>query len=87
MADISFPLIDDDSNNVSSKLMSKVPMTETLCSLLEPNLHRKEPIFTRPLTLPNEGEKVYNLTEKQIHKIKSRRGQVVDLHPGGGYSS
>ena len=48
--------------------MSKVPMTETLFSLLEPNLHRKEPIFTRSLTLPKEGIKVYNLTAEYVYK-------------------
>jgi len=62
----------------------KVPMTPTLESLLKPDLFRKEPIFTRPLTPLAEGEKVYGLSPDDISAIRERRGAVVDLHPGMG---
>ena len=62
----------------------KVPMTEALESLLNPDLFRGEPIFTRPLTPLSKGEKVYSLTEEDINSIRAMRGAVVDLHPGMG---
>ena len=44
----------------------KVPMTPTLEKLLNPDLFRKEPIFTRPLTPLAEGERVYELSPEDI---------------------
>ena len=62
----------------------KVPMTPTLEKLLNPDLFRKEPIFTRPLTPLAEGERVYELSPEDINAIRERRGAVIDLHPGMG---
>lgn len=62
----------------------KVPMTETLRSLLHPELFKKEPLFTVPLRLPKEGEKVYALSPEEVNGIRKMRGAVVDLHPGMG---
>ena len=61
---------------------SKVPITETLDTLLNPGLHTSTPIFTGSLQ-PPEG-KVYDLTVKELTEIRERRGAVVDLHPGMG---
>ena len=63
---------------------SKVPMIPALEALLNPHLHDKEPIFTKPLAPPAEGEKVYSLSTEDINKISQMRGAVVDLHPGMG---
>ena len=63
---------------------SKVPMTAELKALLQPDLFKKEPIFVNPLLPPQEGEKVYELSEEEVNKIKQMRGAVVDLHPGMG---
>lgn len=52
--------------------------------LLHPELFKKEPLFTAPLTPPREGEKVYSLDASQIASIRARRGAVLDLHPGMG---
>jgi len=62
----------------------KVPITPELEKLLHPDLFMKEPIFTRRLTPPEEGEKVYALTPEDIKGIRNLRGSVVDLHPGMG---
>lgn len=62
----------------------KVPMTPALEALLNPNLHDQEPIFTRALTPPSKGEKVYFLSPEDINAIRTMRGAVVDLHPGMG---
>lgn len=62
----------------------KTQMTESLMKLLHPDLFRKEPIFTKPLREPQEGEKVYPLSEEDILEIRSLRGAVIDLHPGMG---
>ena len=61
-----------------------VPMTETLKGLLNPDLFRGETVFSRPLNLPKEGEKVYSLSPEEIQSIRNLRGSVVDLHPGMG---
>ena len=61
-----------------------VPITDTLKTLLHPDLFRKEPIFTTPLAPPRKGEKVYNLSEEEIREIRALRGAVIDLHPGMG---
>ena len=61
-----------------------VPITPSLERLLNPRLHNKEPIFTRRLELPAEGEKVYLLTDENVAAIQRMRGNVVDLHPGMG---
>ena len=63
---------------------SKVPITKTLDALLNPDLFRREPIFTAPLQLPRNGEKVYDLSDEDINAIRRLRGAVVDLHPGMG---
>src|SRR3989338_481580 len=63
---------------------SKVPMTRALEALLNPHLHDKEPIFTKPLVPPAEGEKVYSLSTEDVNKIRQMRGAVIDLHPGMG---
>ncbi len=63
---------------------SKVPMTASLAKLLTPDLFRAEPIFTKPLRPPNEGEKVYELPEDELQAVRDMRGSVVDLHPGMG---
>ena len=63
---------------------TKVPMTPNLEALLHPDLHRKEPIFTRPISPPKEGEKVHALTPYDINQIRQMRGATVDLHPGMG---
>lgn len=62
----------------------KVPMTPALEALLNPHLHDKEPIFTKPLAPPAEGEKVYSLSTEDVNKIRQMRGAVIDLHPGMG---
>jgi radical SAM protein with 4Fe4S-binding SPASM domain len=67
-----------------SKTVMKVPITDNLKKLLHPDLFKKEPIFTGPLRLPLEGEKVYDLTDDEIRAIRDLRGAVVDLHPGMG---
>ena len=59
-------------------------MTDTLKALLNPDLFKKEPIFTEPLKEPKKGEKVYSLSTKEIVSIRALRGAVVDLHPGMG---
>ena len=59
-------------------------MTDTLRALLQPDLFRKEPIFTKPLAPPEKGEKIYSLSEKEINAIRHLRGSVIDLHPGMG---
>ena len=63
---------------------SRVPMTPTLERLLRPDLFRKEPIFTRTLQPPKDGEKVHALSSQEVQAIRNLRGQVVDLHPGMG---
>lgn len=60
----------------------KVTMTPKLEKLLHPELFRKAPIFTKPLT--PTGEKVYMLSQEEMGKIRALRGSVVDLHPGMG---
>ncbi|MAG47664.1 hypothetical protein CL617_03585 [archaeon] len=72
------------TNEQDRIVKSKVPITPTLEKLLNPNLHKKEPIFTSPLKKPKEGEKVYDLSPEQIKAIQELRGAVVDLHPGMG---
>ncbi|MEK6932307.1 MAG: radical SAM protein, partial [Nanoarchaeota archaeon] len=67
-----------------SPVKNKVPITETLEKLLNPDLFRNEPIFTSPLQTPKSGEKVYELLQEDIDGIKKLRGSVVDLHPGMG---
>ena len=69
---------------VITRVPSRVPITETLDELLHPDLFRGEPIFTSPLKLPAEGEKVYELSIEDINAIRQRRGAVIDLHPGMG---
>lgn len=64
--------------------VSKVPMTDKLISLLNPGLFKKQPIFTKPLDCPKEGDKVYALSPVEIKAIRDLRGAVVDLHPGMG---
>ena len=59
-------------------------MTPYLQSLLYPKLHDKSPIFTKTVTPPKEGEKVYALSQEEVNKIRQLRGAVVDLHPGMG---
>src|SRR3989338_7320963 len=62
----------------------RVSITPSLERLLSPDLFMKEPIFTAPLRLMKNGEKIYKLSEEEISKIRSLRGSVVDLHPGMG---
>ena len=65
-------------------MKSKVPLTDTLKSLLNPGLNAEKRPFTRPLQKPEKGDKVYSLTSEEIDKIRRLRGSVVDLHPGMG---
>src|SRR3989344_2998742 len=77
----------EDNKNLEVNLgpvKCKVPITPALEHLLTPDLFRNEPIFTRPLQLPRPGEKVYELSQEDIHSIQKLRGSVVDLHPGMG---
>src|SRR3989344_2191341 len=69
---------------VISPKTAKIPITDSLRKLLHPDLFRKEPIFTKPLREPKEGEKVYSLSEEDIQAIRNLRGAVIDLHPGMG---
>ena len=69
---------------VREKPRLRVPMTDSLNALLHPDLPRKEPLFTRRLEPPAEGEKVYKLSEEEVNAIRRKRGEVVDLHPGMG---
>ena len=62
----------------------RVPITNRLKALLYPDLFKKEPIFTKPLAVPKDGEKVYDLSHEDIQAIRSIRGSVTDLHPGMG---
>ncbi len=62
----------------------KAPMTEALEKLLNPDLFKKESIFTEPLRKPQEGEKVYKLSSEEVNSIRNLRGAVVDLLPGMG---
>ncbi len=71
-------------NVVAEPVPCKVPITRTLEALLHPDLFSREPIFTRPLTPPQDGEMVYRLTRQEIEDIKNLRGSTVDLHPGMG---
>ncbi|MBU1148985.1 radical SAM protein [Patescibacteria group bacterium] len=59
-------------------------MTDKLRLLLNPGLFKKQPIWTKSLTLPKLGEKVYCLSEKDIGAIRDLRGEIIDLHPGMG---
>jgi len=61
-----------------------VPLTDKLRKLLHPDLFRKQPIFTHPLSSPKEGEKVYALSTEDLEAIRKLRGAVIDLHPGMG---
>lgn len=63
--------------------ISVTPGSE-LDHLLHPDLFQREPLFTRPLTPPANGEKIYDLTPDDIADIRRLRGAVVDLHPGMG---
>ena len=63
---------------------SKVPITPSLMELLNPDLFRRESIFTSRLELPKEGEKIHSLSDEQLKRIRDMRGSVVDLHPGMG---
>lgn len=65
-------------------MKNKVPITDTLSALLNPKLNSEKMPFTKPLTKPKRGEKVYSLTPEEIDKIRKLRGSVVDLHPGMG---
>ena len=65
-------------------MKNKVPITDTLSALLNPMLNSEKALFTKPLTIPESGEKVYSLTSEEIDKIRRLRGSVVDLHPGMG---
>jgi radical SAM protein with 4Fe4S-binding SPASM domain len=65
-------------------MKNKVPITDTLKALLNPRLNSERMLFTRPLTKPEKGDKVYSLTSEDIDKIRALRGSVVDLHPGMG---
>src|SRR3989344_5808026 len=67
-----------------SPVKCKVPITDTLERLLNPDLFKKESIFTKPLQPPAQGEKIYELSQKDIDDINKLRGSVVDLHPGMG---
>lgn len=69
---------------LDNKPISKVPITSHLEALLNPQLHGKEPIFTKCLQPLRDGEKVYSLLEEEITEIKNMRGAAVDLHPGMG---
>ena len=40
------------------------------------------PLFTKPLQVPREGEKVYELTPAEIEDISGRRERVLELRPG-----
>jgi len=62
----------------------KVPMTDSLKKLLHPDLFKKEPIFTKPLRPPRDGEKIHRFSQEEIESIRDLRGAVVDLHPGMG---
>ncbi len=59
-------------------------MTESLQALLHPDLFQKESIFTEPLKPADEHDKVYELSQEEINKIRKMRGSIVDLHPGMG---
>ncbi|MEK6809416.1 MAG: hypothetical protein AABY40_01965, partial [Nanoarchaeota archaeon] len=87
MSKISLPVIgaepEEDCPKVQQK-PCKVPMTPTLQDLLNPNLHKKEAIFTSPIRSPADGEKIYHLSEEQVKALKDLRGATVDLHPGMG---
>jgi len=63
---------------------NKVPITPTLEKLLNPDLFRKESIFTKHLQPPKPEEKVYELSQEDINNIRKLRSSVVDLHPGMG---
>lgn len=73
-----------EKKEICGEVPQRVPMTQTLNQLLQPDLFKKEPIFTRPLTPFTNGEKVYSLSEEDINSIRVMRGNVVDLHPGMG---
>lgn len=69
---------------LDNRPVSKVPLTPHLEALLSPQLHGKEPLFTKHLMPLRDGEKVYSLSSEEIAEIKNMRGAVVDLHPGMG---
>ena len=64
--------MEENELSVTARVQSRVPMTPTLEQLLRPDLFRREPIFTRPLTLPAESEKIYQLSEDEIRAIRER---------------
>jgi len=47
-------------------------------------LFKKQPIFTQRICKPSVGDKVYSLTEEQLHEIKNIRSERVELDPGMG---
>jgi len=63
-------------------ITTKVPLTPSLETLLNPSLNPKKAIFTHPITPSNK--KIYALTPDEINAIRKMRGAVVDLHPGMG---
>lgn len=67
-----------------ASVSSNVPLTENLKVLLNPDLFKKQPIFTSPLHPLPKGEKVYSLSQEEVDNIRKLRGAVVDLHPGMG---
>ncbi len=67
-----------------ANVISKVPKDKKLGGLLQPDLFKKEPIFTKTLVPLPKGKKVYKLSKEEVDKIRRMRGAVVDLHPGMG---
>jgi sulfatase maturation enzyme AslB (radical SAM superfamily) len=65
-------------------MVSRSAMTNELEALLNPDLFRKEPIFTSPLSPPEKGENIYSLSSAELKEVRDLRGSVVDLHPGMG---
>ena len=46
-----------------------------------------EPIFTKPLSVPDEGKKVYTLSPDELEAIFARRAFRDELDPGMGGAS
>ena len=58
---------------------NKVPMTDTLKALLNPNLNSEKTLFTKPLTMPERGGKVYSLSPEEINKINLHKNSTCPI--------